>query len=121
MTVLKRIATVLLAFPAAIVLVALAVTNRQPVRLSLDPFNIEPLVALELPFYVYLIGALAVGVFLGGVSVWLSQGQFRRTARARAEEAKRWRAEADRLTRERDAGVASRSRDLVPLGRRNAA
>lgn len=118
---LKRIATLLLAFPAAIILVTLSVTNRQTVRLSLDPFNVEPVLALQLPLYAYLLLALAAGVLLGGTAVWLNQGRFRRTARARSAEAKRWRAEADRLTRERDTRVASKSRELVVAGRRDAA
>lgn len=118
---LRRIALLLAAAPAAVLLVALAVTNRHSVLLSLDPFNAEPVLAISLPFYAYLLLSLTLGVLLGGFATWLGQGHWRRAARERNREARRWRFEADRLTRERDAEVSSRSRQLGPVGRRDAA
>jgi len=118
----KRIVWLLVAFPAAVVLVTLAVANRHSARLVLDPFRPEtPVLAVVLPFYAYLFGALILGVLLGGFSTWLSQGRWRRTARLRSADAKRWRAEADRLARERDAEVAGRAMPLLPSQRRDAA
>ncbi len=100
---LKRALTMLAAIPVAIVLVALAVSNRKPVELILDPFRPEdPALSLALPLYVVIFGALLAGVALGGVASWLGQGKWRRTARMRAQDAMRWQAEADRLSRERD-------------------
>lgn len=104
---LQRLVTVLVGIPAAALLVALAVINRHEASLALDPFSpqdpaIGPLV---LPFYMFLFGSLFAGVIAGGMAVWLSQGKFRATARTRAQEARRWQAEADRLARERDARV----------------
>jgi hypothetical protein len=105
--VLRRILGLLVAFPAAVLLVALAISNRHSVRLVLDPFRPEtPALSLEMPFYAYLFGALVLGVLLGGFSMWLTQSHWRRSARSRAQDAMRWRAEADRLTRERDRTVA---------------
>jgi len=120
--VLKRIVWLLIAFPAAALLVALAVANRHSVRLVLDPFQPEtPVISLVLPFYAYLFGALLIGVLLGGAATWLSQGRWRRLARQRASEARKWRIEADRLTRERDAEVANRTKALAAPEKRNAA
>lgn len=105
---LRRIALLLVAFPAAALLIALAIANRHAVRLVLDPFRPEtPAISVMLPFYGYVFGALILGVLLGGTAVWMGQGRWRRTARNRAQEAMRWQAEADRLTRERDATVAT--------------
>ncbi len=120
---LKRIIWLIVAFPAAVFLVTLAIANRHSVRLVLDPFHPEtPVLSLVLPFYAYLFGALLIGVLLGGLSTWLGQGRWRRTARTRQVEARRWQAEADRLTRERDAEVSSRGRSLAaPTNRRDAA
>ncbi len=119
---LKRILSLLIAFPAAVLLVTLAVANRHTVRLVLDPFRPdEPVVSLMLPFYAYLIGALILGVVLGGLVSWLTQGRWRRAARHRLSEARRWQAEAERLTRERDAGVAGRAKQLAAPQRREAA
>jgi len=100
----------LVAFPAAAILVTLAVANRHTARLVLDPFRPEdPVLSIDLPFYAYLLIALVIGVALGGTATWMTQSRWRRTARRRAQEALRWQAEADRLARERDqAAVAAR-------------
>jgi len=120
--VLKRILWLLLAIPAGLVLVSLAIANRHAVRLVLDPFRPDsPVLSIMLPFYAYIFGALLVGVLLGGFATWLSQGRWRRAARQRASEAKRWQTEADRLTRERDAEVSVRNKALPAPGRRDAA
>jgi uncharacterized integral membrane protein len=100
---MKKIAGLLVALPAALILLTFAIANRHPVRLGLDPFHPEaPVLSVQLPFYAYLIGALILGVALGGVVTWFNQGRWRRSARNRTVEARRWQAEADRLTRERD-------------------
>lgn len=100
---LRRLLSLLVAVPIAVVLVAIAVANREPVRLVLDPFRPEaPALSVALPFYAYLLGALILGVALGGVATWMTQGRWRRTARAKSQDAMRWQAEADRLARERD-------------------
>ena len=112
---LRRFVLFFFAVPIAILLVTLAVANRHAVRLVLDPFRpADPVLSLVLPFYVYLIGAVLVGVVLGGVATWVTQARWRRSARQRAAEAYRWHAEADRLTRERDRGVDT-SRALAPM------
>lgn len=109
----RRFATALIAFPAAALLVALSVSNRQPVSFAVDPLNVIGAAPVVLPLYVYLLVALIAGVLLGGTAVWLGQSRFRRSARVREAEARRWRSEADRLTRERDAGVQSQSKALA--------
>lgn len=102
----QRIITLLIAAPIAVFLIMLAVINRQNATLILDPFKpAEPAIALTMPFYLYLFGALALGILAGGLSVWFSQGRWRSAARVRTQEARRWQAEADRLARERDANV----------------
>jgi hypothetical protein len=120
--VLKRIVWLLIAFPAAVFLITLAIANRHSVRLVLDPFRPEqPVLSVLLPFYAYLFGALLIGVLVGGLSTWMSQGHWRRSSRRSSGDAKRWRAEAERLTRERDAEVAGRAKELPAPGRRDAA
>ena len=109
-----RILGLLFGFIAAVFLVTLAVANRHAVRLVLDPFDpLDPVLALELPFYAYVFAMLIVGVVMGGLATWVSQSRWRRLARARGQDAARWRAEAERLTRERDAYVAQRSRSTT--------
>jgi hypothetical protein len=111
--VLRRIVWLLVAFPAAAILVTLAVANRHAVRLVLDPFRPEePVLWIDLPFYAYLLIGLVIGVALGGTATWMTQSRWRRAARRRAQEALRWQAEADRLARERDqAALVARQRE----------
>jgi hypothetical protein len=115
--VLRRLIWFVVAFPAAVVLVTLALANRHPVRLVLDPFRpADPTLSLVLPFYAYLFGMLLVGIVTGGLAMWTTQVRWRRSARQRAAEAQRWQAEANRLSRERDLGVEA-SRQLTVANR----
>lgn len=104
---LKRIVWLLIAFPVGVVLVALAVANRHGVTLVLDPFRPEnPALALQVPLFALVLTALVAGVVIGGTAAWLGQGRWRKAARVRGYDAKRWQAEADRLSRERDTIVS---------------
>jgi uncharacterized integral membrane protein len=115
---LRRFVWILVAFPVAVLLLTLAVANRHGVRLVLDPFRSdEPVLFLVLPFYAYLFGVLLLGIVIGGLATWVAQARWRRTARRRAAEARRWQAEADRLSRERQAQVATAGRQLAPVNR----
>lgn len=114
---LRRLVSLLIAFPLGIALVAVAISNRHPVNLVLDPFNPEtPALSVTLPFYAYILGALVVGVILGGMATWLGQSRWRRTARVQGQRAQRFEAEAERLTREREVDVV-RSKQLAVAGR----
>lgn len=109
-----RLVGMLVMIVAAIVLVTLAVINRHEVRLVLDPFNPQsPDFYLPMPLYAILFAMLIVGVVLGGMASWLSQGKWRKTARQRTQDAMRWKAEAERLTRERDERVSSQKQLLA--------
>ncbi len=105
---LGRIIGLIIGFIATVFLVTLAVANRHPAKLVLDPFNPEnPVLAVELPFYAYLFAMLIAGVVLGGFATWMGQSKWRRTARGRTQESIRWRAEAERLAREREAAAGA--------------
>jgi len=115
---LRRFVWILVAFPVAVLLLTLAVANRHGVRLVLDPFRSdEPVLFLVLPFYAYLFGVLLLGIVIGGLATWVAQARWPRTARRRAAEARRWQAGADRLSRERQAQVATAGRQLAPVNR----
>ena len=103
---LKRIVGLFVAFPAFLLLVTLAVTNKHSVPLKLNPFRPDDsMLTFEVPFFYFLLGSLILGVLLGGFATWLTQSHYRQSARSRAEDAARWRSEVDRLARERDAGI----------------
>lgn len=84
--------------PLIVILALIAVANRAPVIFSLDPFTSgAPSVGFSAPLYVIVLGAVAVGVALGGFASWLVQGRHRRAARANRKQVERLEAETARL------------------------
>jgi uncharacterized integral membrane protein len=89
-TALKAIVLV----PLALVAVIFAVANRHIVTISFDPFNADnPAFALSAPLFLTIVLMVMLGVLIGGVATWLTQGSVRSTLR-------HMRAENDRLRRE---------------------
>jgi uncharacterized membrane protein YciS (DUF1049 family) len=96
--VLRKFLSALILLPLAIVLIALAVANRQNVLVSLDPFSANaPAASLTVPLFALIIVTLIVGVIVGGVAAWLGQGKWRRAARRLEREAIALRAKVDLL------------------------
>ncbi|ODA67786.1 hypothetical protein A7A08_00950 [Methyloligella halotolerans] len=95
---------VLIVLPLAIILIALAVANRAPVDLVLDPFAGRFVV--QIPLFLLIFGSLGLGLLIGGFATWISQGKWRKTARSRRREAYDLRRQADRLERELEAREA---------------
>jgi hypothetical protein len=122
MTSMKKIIAILIAFPAALILISLALANRHPVRLALNPFQpADNVLAISLPFYTYLLLALMAGVALGGVATWFNQGHFRNKYRDHKSKADRLQRETERLIRERDEMVtAGKSAERTERGRQLA-
>ena len=97
---LRKIVTALILIPLAVVVIALAVANRQPVLVSFDPFDqLHPAMARALPLYQLMLLLLVVGVVVGGVAAWARQAKWRRAARLADAQARELRAEVDRLRR----------------------
>lgn len=92
---LSRPLWVLVFAPLGVVLVALAVANRASTPFTLDPFNPgNPPLTAELPLFVWLFSALALGLVVGSLVTWIKQGRYRRLAREREAEVARLRQEA---------------------------
>ncbi len=93
-----RFLKALILLPIAILVVLLAVANRAPVTLSLDPFSqTEPEFAMQLPLFAVIFAAVMVGVLIGGMASWLSQGKNRKAGRRFRREANQLRHETERL------------------------
>ena len=71
----------LIGLPLLILLVLFALSNTAPVRLGLWPSDYT----LQLPLSLTVLGAMAIAVLAGGVTVWVSELAQRRRAR-RAEQ-----------------------------------
>ncbi|GJD30968.1 hypothetical protein PMNALOAF_2220 [Methylobacterium adhaesivum] len=88
----------LVLLPIAVIVVALAVANREAVRLSFDPFSPDmPVLSVTLPLYALLFIAVGLGVLLGGCGAWLGQSGTRRTSAERRREIRRLEGETARL------------------------
>jgi hypothetical protein len=111
----RKLILALIVVPLGVVLVALAVVNRKPATLILDPLgSSEPGLSLEAPFFVFLLGAFAVGLIVGGIATWLGQGKWRRLAREETRQARDWRRQADRLEKELEGVDPGRPRAQLP-------
>jgi hypothetical protein len=86
----------------AAALVAFAVANRAPVHVSFDPFDpTDPAyVVKNVPLWMVSFAVLCLGVAIGGVVSWLSEGKRRRHRRRLEAELARVRADFDRARRE---------------------
>lgn len=82
MTMVRRILNWLVLVPIALIAVMLAVANRTPVTISLDPFGrmMSPL-SITLPLFAAVLLAMIVGVVIGGAAVWWKQGRYRKRCR----------------------------------------
>ncbi len=108
---MRKLVAALIIVPLGVLLVALAVVNRKPVMLGLNPFDATSGFGIEAPLFLFLLGAFAFGLVVGGFATWLDQSKWRRTARVEAREASTWRRQADSLEKELE-GLDARPRRM---------
>jgi uncharacterized integral membrane protein len=97
---LKRILGLVVFIPLGIILIVLAVANRQVVTLALNPFRPDDAVlAVSAPFFIFLLIAVIAGMVIGSFVTWWNQGKYRRKARVEAREATKWRAEHEAVAK----------------------
>jgi uncharacterized integral membrane protein len=98
---IRKILAAIVLVPLAIIIVGLAVANREIVTISFDPFNsVNPAFALKAPLFVLVLLLVIVGVLVGGIAAWLRQSKWRRVARRLDGELAGARAELDALRAE---------------------
>jgi hypothetical protein len=111
----RKVIFALLVVPLGVVLVALAVVNRKPVELIVDPFGgAESQLSLQAPLFLFVLGGFAAGLIVGGLATWLGQGKWRRVAREETRQARDWRRQADRLEKELEGLHPSTDRLQLP-------
>jgi uncharacterized integral membrane protein len=89
----------LIGAPVTVVAVLFAVINRHNVLVDLWPLPWE----VQLPLYLLVLAALAIGLVIGGVLVWLSGSSVRGRARKEGRRANAIAYEADQLREENKA------------------
>ncbi|WP_417830116.1 LapA family protein [Thalassospira sp.] len=80
-----RILYWIISIPLAVLIAVFAVSNREPVTLSLWPLPFE----IDLPLFLPIMVALLIGLGFGFAFEWLLQGKHRRAARRMDSELKR--------------------------------
>ena len=99
---MTRIFVAILMLAAVALLVTFAIANHDPVTVSFDPFDHgAPAYMVTLPLYILALAILILGVALGGIVSWFTQGKRRRYRRRLEAELNRVRAELDRAQREK--------------------
>lgn len=111
---MRRLLALLVFAPLGVLLVALAVVNRKPVTLVLNPLDAGSGLGLEAPLFLFLLGAFALGLIVGGFATWYDQGKWRAKARAEAREIRALRTEADRLEKELQAAEPRQTPARLP-------
>lgn len=105
---LSRLASFLILSPLAIVLIALAVANRNLVAFTIDAFNPgSSLLTWQVPLFALLFAALAAGLLIGSFATWVAQGRHRRAARQNKAEAERLLAQSKQRASARPAGASA--------------
>lgn len=89
--------------PIGILAVIVAVGNRTPVTLALDPTQKQLLPTFDLPLYMFLFAFFIAGMLLGGFLVWLKQSAWRKRARDFERENKQMTRDIQRVKLERTA------------------
>lgn len=92
---LSRLLTLFILLPLAILLIVFCVVNRQSITVSMDALGTSPQLAFDAPLFVIVLGAVIVGVVMGGIGTWFTQGQYRSRARRRGREVETLRHEVD--------------------------
>jgi uncharacterized integral membrane protein len=101
-----RFFQMIIGLAAALLLIPFGVANRHLVPVTFDPFGqLNSSFAFDVPLALMLFITFIGGLLLGGLATWISQGKWRRTARNKSRESYQWKAEADRLARERDESI----------------
>ena len=119
---ISKILSFIILVPIAIVLIVFCVANRQAVPVSLDPIGTLPQLAFSAPLFILLLGAVILGVVLGGIGTWLTQSHYRRKSWKRKYEVERLRREASeneaklRHLQEERAKASGTSTSLVTAG-----
>ncbi len=109
----KKTVNIVVLVPIAIVLIVLCVANRQSVTLALNPFEpSDPVLSATAPFFIFLFGAVILGMIIGSMATWINQGKHRKRARAGATDAVKWQSEAER---QRQRAEAAASQAVVPV------
>lgn len=84
-------------------LLIFALANRERVTVTLDPLDLSGLpLNFSAPLFIPLFIFMMIGVVLGGIAMWFSEGRHRRAARIHMRDLEKQRREIEELRREKN-------------------
>lgn len=97
---MKQLLKFLFLAPLSLIALALSVANRHLVNIYLDPFagHTSEGTQITVPLYIIMLLAVMAGVVIGGVTMWLEQGTYRRALRRAKSEVNALRVEIARMS-----------------------
>lgn len=88
--ILKKILGSIVLVPLAVVLLLFGFANREPVLLTLNPFNFtaaaDNALSFTAPFFIWLIVFAGIGMLVGSAITWCGQHKYRKAARKNVQE-----------------------------------
>lgn len=115
---MRKLLTWIVLAPLVLVVLVLAIANRRPVVVSLDPFSLDaPAWALSLPLFLVMFAALLLGVLIGGTAVWFGKLRWKMAAQRAEREAARLRDEIVSAEERARAAALADVRGLPPRDR----
>lgn len=89
MTIKKILGSIVLV-PLAVVLLLFGFANREPVLLTLNPFNFtaaaDSALSFTAPLFIWLIVFAGIGMLVGSAVTWCGQHKYRKAARKNARQ-----------------------------------
>ena len=112
---LRKLYTAFVLVPLGVLLVVLAIANRHPTTVSLDPFGANsPSLSATVPLFMLILFMLLAGVIAGGLATWFNQGKWRREARRLASQVRALRIEREALKAQLAAKESAPAAAAVP-------
>ncbi len=110
---------ILILVPIAVIILAFSFANTQMTSVSFDPFAGpgSSTAFVQAPLFVVLFLTLIVGVIVGGIATWFTQGANRRKARLSREEAEHWQEQVRRMRDQPPVAAAPLGRAAALSGR----
>jgi uncharacterized integral membrane protein len=108
--------------PFALLLLGFSLANRNSVTVSIDPFNLTDITlpTFVVPLYLLVVGAIMVGVVIGGSSTWLRQGRHRKAAREASRKSAALKAENEALRSQVSSSIVPAASSGLPVSRPTA-
>jgi uncharacterized integral membrane protein len=93
---MRKLVTIFVLIPLAVLIVMFAVANREVITVSFDPFDsAQPALAFRMPLFILIFVLVGLGVLIGGIAAWLKQHKWRARARRAEADVRRLRVELD--------------------------